>query len=59
MCDSDTVRAALLRAGKPCFADLPEGVREEINPSANATVKNQEANLAAIAAAEVARNQGK
>lgn len=44
MCDSDKIRNALMRAGKPCFADLPEELREEINPTANAVVLNQEVN---------------
>ncbi len=34
MCDSDKVRAALKRAGKPCFVDLPEQVQQEVNPTA-------------------------
>ena len=42
MCDSDAVRDALKRAGKPCFVDLPEEVREEVNPAANADVVEAE-----------------
>ena len=42
MCDSDAVRDALKRPGKPCFVDLPEEVREEVNPAANADVVEAE-----------------
>jgi len=42
MCDSDAVRQALKRAGKPCFVDLPEEVREEVNPNANADIVEAE-----------------
>jgi hypothetical protein len=42
MCDSDAVRQALKRAGKPCFVDLPAEVREEVNPAAAADVVEAE-----------------
>ena len=44
MCDSDKIAAALMRAGQPCFRDLPDEIRQEINPTANAVVINQEVN---------------
>jgi hypothetical protein len=31
MCDSPAVRAALKRAGRPCYEDLPEEVRRQID----------------------------
>ena len=49
MCDSVKVRNAMQQAGKPCFADLPAAVREEINPEANARILITEANDAARA----------
>lgn len=42
MCDSDAVRDALKRAGKPCFKDLPKEVREQVNPAAAADVASAE-----------------
>jgi hypothetical protein len=58
MCDSDAVREALKRAGKPCFVDLPAEVREAVNPNAAADIVEAEQISAGAAGGAGVAGQG-